>query len=146
MGSKILSVSLVLAAFGASSQAACTDSLFLQSIPVFRQSLKNSATLGTWDSVKVNPWDPTDLLKAAPLGYPKSLDEDTATHYLGFRIGCGADTNSAVQGTWVMTKRVRSGEEYRHQTRSESFTKDAGVIMQDGDGAGQSLNGEIFNI
>ncbi|HQF56037.1 MAG TPA: hypothetical protein PK208_13055 [Fibrobacteria bacterium] len=129
----------------ASTGAACTDSLFLQSITVFRQSLKNTATLGDWDSVKVNPWDANDLLKAAPLGYPYSNDADVATHYLAFKFDCGADTASAVQGARVITKRVRSGEEYRHQTTLESFTTDASVIMIDGDGKGTSLNGVPFS-
>lgn len=146
MHSRLLLASIALAGMAASAGAACSDSLFLQSITVYRQSLKNTATLGDWDSVKVNPWDANDLLKAAPLGYPYSNEEDVATHYLGFKFDCGADTASAVQGARVITKRVRSGEEYRHQTTSESFTKDAGVIMQDGDGKGLVVSGEPYSI
>lgn len=146
MHSRLLLASIALAGAAASTGAACTDSLFLQSITVYRQSLKNTATLGDWDSVKVNPWDANDLLKAAPLGYPYSNDADVATHYLAFKFDCGADTASAVQGARVITKRVRSGEEYRYQTTSESFVQDASVEMNDGQGKGLTMNGESFSI
>lgn len=146
MHSRLLLASIALAGMATSAGAACEDSLFLQSITVYRQSLKNTATLGEWDSVKVNPWDADDLLKAAPLGYLYSNDGDTASHYLGFKYGCGGDTASAAQGARVITKRVRSGEEYRHQTTSESFTKDVGVTMIDGGGAGLTFNGEHWSI
>lgn len=146
MHSRLLLASIALAGTAASAGAACTDSLFLQSITVYRQSLKNSAVLGDWDSVKVNPWDANDLLKAAPLGFLYSNSEDTATHFLAFKYGCGADTGSAVQGARVIDKRVRSGEEYRHQTTAESFTKDAGVTMIDGDGAGLTYAGQHWSI
>ncbi len=145
MHSRLLLASIALAGAAASTWAACEDPLFLQSITVYRQSLKNTATLGDWDSVKVNPWDANDLLKAAPLGYPHSNDADVATHYLGFKFDCGVDTASAVQGVRVITKRIRSGEQYRYQTTAESFTEDAAVIMIDGDGNGTSLNGELFS-
>lgn len=146
MHSRLLLASIALAGMAASTSAACTDSLFLQSITVYRQSLKNSAALGDWDTVKVNPWDANDLLKAAPLGFLYSNGEDTATHYLGIKYGCGADTGSAVQGARVIDKRVRSGEEYRHQNSVESFTKDVGVTMIDGDGAGLTYGGEHWSI
>lgn len=145
MHSRLLLASIALAGTAASAGAACSDPLFLQSITVYRQSLKNTATLGEWDSVKVNPWDANDLLKAGPLGYPYSNEEDVATHYLGFKFDCGTDTASAVQGARVITKRVRSGEQYNYQTTAESFTEDASVIMKDGDGKGTSLNGESFS-
>lgn len=146
MHSRLLFATIALAGMVTSAGAACEDSLFLQSITVYRQSLKNTATLGDWDSIKVNPWNADDLLKAAPLGYPYSDGADVATHYLGFKFNCGADTASAVQGVRVITKRVRSGEAYRHQTTSESFVQDASVGMNDGHGKGLTMNGESFSI
>ncbi|MEN9309385.1 MAG: hypothetical protein RL173_3317 [Fibrobacterota bacterium] len=146
MRRQILIASLAVATLAPVVSAACTDSMFLQSITVYRQNLKNSAVLSTWDTVKVNPWDANSLLDAGPLGYLYSATPDTATHFLGFKYGCGADTGSKIQGVRVIDKRVRSGEDYSHQKSSETFTLDASVAMYDGDGAGLTYAGEHWSV
>jgi hypothetical protein len=91
---------LALAAIlGASAlaSATCDDTLYLQSITVYRQSLKNDTTLGTWDSTVVNPWSLTDLLNAGPVGYSMTgFSADTVRHYLRFSSDCTPDSVSNV--------------------------------------------------
>ena len=91
---------LALAAIlGASAlaSATCDYTLYLQSITVYRQSLKNDTTLGTWDSTVVNPWSLTDLQNAGPVGYSMTgFAADTVRHYLRFSSDCAPDSVSNV--------------------------------------------------
>jgi len=77
--------------------ATCDDTLYLQSITVYRQSLKNDTTLGTWDSTIVNPWSLADLRNAGPVGYSVTgFSADTVRHYLRFSSDCTPDSVSNV--------------------------------------------------
>lgn len=99
---RFILAAIALLGVATAASAACTDTLFLQSITVYRQTLKNSATLGTWDSVLVNPWSLADLANAGPVGYAVAVGaSDTALHYLRFSSNCGADSISVVTGAWV---------------------------------------------
>ncbi len=97
-----------LAFLGVSSVAGakCTDTLYLHSLTVYRQSLVNTATSGKWDSVVVDPRDTTSMLQAGPVsfapyqqdyGYPANAMLGNETfHPLIFSSGCGTDSVSPV--------------------------------------------------
>lgn len=131
-------VSLALAALASVAGATCTDTLFLQSITVYKQSLKNAKTLGaTWDSVVVNPWDSVAVLASGPVGFVRaSAGPDTAIHYTRFQYDCGVDSVSSVQGLRVIDTIKRQGEDYVHRITTEKFVTESKVTMNDGGGDG----------
>lgn len=135
-----LFVSATVAGMASMAGAACTDTLFLQSITVFRQSIKNSATLGQWDSVRVNPWDSLDLLKAAPVEAYGPNYPDTSTHVLRFQYDCGSDSVSSVLSARVVDKMLLVGEDYVHVKSSGTYSTNQRVVMLNGEGAGVDVD------
>ena len=87
--------------------AACDDTLVLQSLTVYRQSLRNTATLGAWDSVVVQPIDSLGLLQASPVPSVAFLGTDATPapetfHYTKFGSNCGLDSVSEVEAWRVV--------------------------------------------
>ena len=146
MRPSFLSATLALATLAPVAGAACTDTLFLQSITVFRQSLRNSSTLGAWDSVKVNPWDSLEILKAGPVGFFGKFNiPDTSVHYLKTTYDCGVDSVSAVMATRVVNQKKMVGEDYLQVVSAEKFTKNLKVAMitNGGNGVNYQVNGAL---
>lgn len=132
----ILLSSAVLLAAATSARAACSDTLYLQSLTVYKQTLKNKTTLGTWDSVVVNPWDSLDLLKAGPIEAYGPNNPDTSVHVMRFQYDCGTDSVTSVMSARVVDKMVLSGEDYVHVKSSSVFSTNQKVVMLNGQGAG----------
>lgn len=106
----LVRLSTALGILAAGAEASCQDTMFLQSIAVYKQSIFNDTTLRAWDSVVVNPWDLQDLAKAGPIGFPKELfGPDTVIHFTKFQYDCGPDSVSKVAGVRIID-RVSSGE------------------------------------
>jgi len=108
-----LSAAALLVA-AASARAACSDTLYLQSLTVYSQSLKNTTTLGTWDSVVVNAWDSAEAVKAAPLTLTPYeglfLNPfDTVDHELQFSSNCGTDSVGPVVSVRLTSDTVSTG-------------------------------------
>src|ERR1035437_203102 len=124
-----------LALFGAATaaNATCADTLYLQSITVYRQTLRNSATLGTWDSsLAINPWDSNQLVQAGPVGYSISFGgKDTVTHYLRFQYNCGADSNTTVLSARMVDTLALVREDYVHKVRADTVRQMQKVVMKD---------------
>lgn len=110
----ILLSSAVLLAAATSARAACSDTLYLQSLTVYKQTLKNTATLGAWDSVVVNPWDSADAIKAAPITLTPyegmfNPSVDTMDHELRFSSNCGTDSVGPVLSSRVTNVAAANG-------------------------------------
>lgn len=113
MRSILLSSAVALAA-ATTARAACSDTLYLQSLTVYRQTLKNTVTLGAWDSVVVNPWDSADAIHAAPITLTPyeglfNPSADTMDHELRFSSNCGTDSVGPVLNTRVTTASAANG-------------------------------------
>ena len=68
-------VQSVLAAIGvASSQVPCIDTLELRSLQVEKQTLRNSASLGSWNASSLTVFDGNSLRIASPIAPPPDYD------------------------------------------------------------------------
>lgn len=128
--------------------ADCDDTLFLQKIVVYEQSLKNESVLKNWDVTEVNPWSASDLLNAGPVGY-SYLDNgpDTVKHLLRFQYNCGADSVSSSEYVGVVDSLRAKGEGFvrvRYSLNTQALKK---ATMANGKGAGVSLSykGSLIN-
>ena len=86
----------------------------LQSLTVYKQTLRNTATLGTWDSVEVNAWDSASVLDAGPITLTPyegrfTTSADTMDHELKFSSNCGSDSVSPILQSRVTTSAVENG-------------------------------------
>ena len=127
---------LALFTIAASANATCDDTLYLQSITVYRQTVRNDTVLGTWDSTVVNPWNLSDLKNAGPLGYSVAYRAtDTALHYLRFSSNCGSDSTSNVTIARVRDTLTTVQLKKVHQVSVDTFNTRMTVNrMGDGDG------------
>ena len=64
----------------AEAGASCLDTLKLSSLTVSRQTLHNSATLGTWTSKVLTKFDAISMADAMPLGLPASVHNPDAAY------------------------------------------------------------------
>lgn len=94
----------VLAGIATNAHALCSDTLVLESISVFRQSLKNGATLGDWNQNTLTSFDQARLREAAPIALPPTEDDANAEavttealHFSKIASNCGFDSVSTVE-------------------------------------------------
>lgn len=94
----------VLAGIATNAHALCSDTLVLRSISVFRQSVKNSATLGDWNRSVLTGFDQEQLREAAPIALPPTEDDANpeavateALHFSKITSNCGFDSVSSVE-------------------------------------------------
>jgi len=109
-----LSAAVLLAAV-TSARAACSDTLYLQSLTVYSQTLKNTNVLGSWDSLQVDAWDLADVVKAGPVTLTpyeglflnpfESLD-----HELRFSSNCGTDSVGPILSAHLTTDTASVGD------------------------------------
>jgi len=81
---------LALLAVSRIVDAHCADTLRLETIEVYSQRLKNSATLKEWTRTTVDPWDFEDAKKALPRD-SGSFTTSAINHPLRFQTDCGSD-------------------------------------------------------
>lgn len=108
-----LAAAALLTAIG-SARAACSDTLYLQSLTVYSQTLRNTVALGTWDSLVVDPWDSAEAVKVGPLTLTPyegmfTTSADTMDHELRFSSNCGTDSVGPVLGARLTTTSAENG-------------------------------------
>lgn len=119
MRRQFLVASFAWATLASFAGAACDDTLYLQSIKVLSQTIKNSSTLGSsWDSVVVNPWDSADVIKAGPLTFSpyEAFYTDpffTVKHTRKLSSNCSPDSVSPVQNVEVASDTLWVDEYHR---------------------------------
>ncbi|MBK8801722.1 MAG: hypothetical protein IPN71_06610 [Fibrobacteres bacterium] len=120
--------------------ADCDDTLFLQKIVVYQQSLKNETSLKSWDVSEVNPWDANDVLNAGPVGY-SYIDggPDTLKHLLRFQYNCGADSVSSVEYVKLIDSLRAKGEGFLRVRYAEKSLEMKRSTFNNGGGQGVSL-------
>lgn len=148
MKAGISALALIFGLGGDLAWADCSDTLYLQKIVVYQQSLKNDTALSSWDKFEVNPWIQNDLVNAGPVGFSYINDgPDTAMHLMRFQYNCGSDSVSSVlYGRVVDSLRVK-GEGYTRVRYSDTTRQSVKSVMNNGQGKGVVLpfNGELIN-
>jgi hypothetical protein len=129
---KSILIATLLAIGATTAGAACTDTLFLQSLTVYRQTLKNTATIGTWDSsLAINPWNLSELANAGPIGYSTDFGgKDTVTHVLRFQYNCGTDSITTVLSARIQDTLALVREDYVHKVRVDTIQQMQKVVMK----------------
>jgi hypothetical protein len=118
------------------ASAACDDTLYLQSISVYTQTLKNSATLGaTWDTALVNPWDSADVIKAGPLTFApyEAFYTDpffSMTHTRKFSSNCSPDSVSPLQNVNVSTDTLWVDDYHRKSVYSSEVVSESAPVRR----------------
>jgi len=136
MRRQILFASLAASLVASVAGAACDDTLYLQSIVVYDQTVKNSSSLGsTWDSVVVNPWDSADVIKAGPLAFSpyEAFYADpffSFTHTRKFSSNCSPDSISPVENVEVSSDTLWIDTYHRKSVYSSSVLKETAPVRR----------------
>jgi hypothetical protein len=121
--------------FSCAAHAQCSDTLYLQSIMVYRQTLHNDSVLKAWDSTTVNPWSSADLLQAGPLGYSVlNLSADSVEHFLRFKSNCPPDSVSDILVSRIRDTLTQVRLSLVHQISVDTFIASEHVDRK-GDGS-----------